>query len=291
MADISDVENTLVGLVASFLQIGPPYLPGSAVSSPVVQAQCRIYRGWPLASALDKDLAAGIANVSVFPVAGAGRRATRYVPEWHAQPAVPPTLTAEISGSNITIGGTSGTNQVVGVRFGFSPNPDTYTYRPASSDSPLTIASALGGMIPNSTVTGPVLTVPSADNVEAVVAVDQSMWMETRRQEQHVWVIGWCPTPQIRDVLMSAVDEGFGNMTNASGNLTDQFPLPDGSSARLLYMNSHTDDQPQKANLWRRDLRYVVNYPTTITQQFPTMVFGRLVLNGTVDESVGPPID
>src|SRR5947209_9799100 len=117
-------------------------------------------------------------------------------------------------------------------------------------------------MIPQSTVTGPVLTVPSQTGVQAVVEADTEMWIETRRQEQNVWVIGWSPTPAARDAVMAAVDEGFANMLDPHGHLTDQFPLPDGPSARLLYMSNHTDDQHQRAGIWRRDLRYVVCYPT-----------------------------
>lgn len=274
MADISEVESTMVSLIAGYLDLGSTYVPGSAASSPVAKAQCRVFRGWPTAAALDTDLAAGISCISVFPVSGATRRTTRYVPEWQAGVALPVTLAATVYGDEVVISGTPSTTQVVGIEFGVPLNTSTFSYRPAAADTPLSIATALGNMIPNATVTGPVITIPNVPGLAATVVADQPMWAEVRRQDQQVWVIGWCPNPSIRDVLMKAVDVGFGGMMTPGGNLTDQFPLPDGSSARLLYVSSHTDDQPQRAGVWRRDLRYVVCYPTTITRTFPTMIFG-----------------
>lgn len=298
MADISDVEGVMVSLIAGFLGLGSSYLPGSAVPCASAQGPCRVYRGWPTATALDKDIASGISNISVFPVAGASRRTTRYVPEWHTQAAVTPTLTATLSGDEIIFAGTAASNQVVGVSFGVGNDLATYAYRVLAADTPASISSAFAGLIPNAiaTATGPVLTIPSQENLEVIVVADQPMWMETRRQEQHVWVIGWCASPAIRDTLMSAVDQGFAGMTTPTGALTDQFPLPDGSSARLLYMSTHTDDMPQKAAIWRRDLRYVVCYPSTIVQPFTPMVFGTTTVTETVSDisistAIGPPSD
>lgn len=284
MADISDVEMTMVSVIADALQLGESYLPGSAVTSTPVGCQVRVYRGWPIAASLATDIAAGIANVTVFPVAGASRRTTKYFPQWAAQEAVAATIAATVSGATV-IFSVSGVvvNQVIGIRFGAGSTPQTYTYRPTITDTAYTISAAFGGMIPLSTVTGPVLTIPTSTVIETIVAPDQSMWLETRRQEQHIWVIGWCPSPAVRDIVMKTADEGFANLLDPYGNPTDQFPLPDGSYARLLYMSNHTDDQAQRSGIWRRDLRYLASYPTTLIQTFPTLVFG--IVNETEDTS------
>lgn len=286
MADISDVETAMVGLISGFLQLGSNYLPGSIVASPNTAMNCKVARGWaPLTSDLDRDLANGVTNITVFPVAGATRRATRYVPEWRPAAPVTPTLVANLTGSRVIFSGTSGINQVVGIRFGAGIVRPAYTYRPVVTDTPLSIAAALAQMIPLATASGPILNVPSHDNIEVAVVSDLPMWLETRRQEQHVWVIGWCPSPAARDTVMSAVDAGFAGMVTDQGALTDQFPLKDGSSARLLYMSNHTDDQPQKAGLWRRDLRYLVCYPSTITQFFPESIFATATLTEEISGS------
>jgi len=57
VADISDVENTLVTLVAGLLGLGGSYAAGSIVSSTAVGSSCKVYRGWPERGALDADLA------------------------------------------------------------------------------------------------------------------------------------------------------------------------------------------------------------------------------------------
>lgn len=274
MADVSDVEYSMVMLIAGFLQLGSGYLEGSVATSDSALTACRVFRGWPLAKQLDQDMINGISNVTVFPVPGSTRRDTRYFPKWVPGALITPTLRAEVSGSSIAFRGTVSTNFTVGVAFGSGSARQTYTYRPSNGDTAEAIVAALGAQIDQSTITGPVLTVPSQNGVEAVIAPDQLMWTETRRQEQNIWVIGWCQTPAARDSVMSTIDEGFANLLDPYGNLTDQFPLPDGSSARLLYISSHTDDQHETAGVWRRDLRYVACYPTILSQTFPTMVFG-----------------
>ena len=43
--------------------------------------------------------------------------------------------------------------------------------------------------------------------------------------------------------------------------------MPDGFGARLIYKNSMVIDALQKANLYRRDLNYHVEYATTVSKQ------------------------
>lgn len=283
MADISDVEATLVALIATILGLGQSYVPGTAAASSVVNAQCRIYRGWALPDSMAADMKAGIANVSVFPVPGTGRKMTRYVPEWKALPQVAATLTISKTGQDFIFSGTPGSNQVIGISVGTGVNPQTYAYRMLSTDTPASVASALAALVPGTSSNGNVLITNGLVNVSATLSVDQPMIREMRRQSQHVWVICWCQNPQLRDVLASAVDEGLGNLMTDAGTPTDQLPLPDGSSCILHYYSSHTDDQAQKAGIWRRDLRYVVEYPTVQAESWPLLVFG--TVNDTNDTS------
>jgi hypothetical protein len=106
MALLSDVENALVATIAQALGFGPNYVPGSAVSSSVTRSLVRIYRGWPKSSVLNGDLASGVQRpISVFPVAGATRRTTRY----HAavarsfQRCPHPTFDAAVSGHTVYV--------------------------------------------------------------------------------------------------------------------------------------------------------------------------------------------
>ena len=63
MADQSDVEAVLVGLV------GAAVYPEGVSAPSVLGRVCRVYRGWPTGALLDRDLAAGHVNITVFPEA------------------------------------------------------------------------------------------------------------------------------------------------------------------------------------------------------------------------------
>lgn len=273
VADISDVETSLVAIAANSLGLGDSYLAGSLVLCSSAGARCRVYRGWPIASSLDADLAAGIVNVSVFPLAGATRNVTKYLPEWKLGAPVIPTMVATLVGSTVTFTGTGGAGQVAGVRFDQGADRLSYAYRLQPGDDNNVVARSLQRLIPGSNASGGQLVLPTDVNARALVVADQPEWLETRRQEQAIKVIGWCPTPIVRDQIMSLVDAGFANMLDQFNRLTSQFGLPDGSDAYLCYVSNHTDDAPQQDNLWRRDLTYRVQYPTTLLETHPSVIF------------------
>ena len=49
--------------------------------------------------------------------------------------------------------------------------------------------------------------------------------------------------------------------------------LADGTGGRLRYSHTASIDDGQDAGVYRRDLVYVVEYPTTIEQLLPSMLF------------------
>jgi hypothetical protein len=249
VADISDVEAALVGIIADSLQVGPSYLAGSIVLSSIADAPCRVYRGWPIANVLDADLAQGISTISVFPAAGSTRHCPGHLLQWKSNPSSPPTLTVSVSGNTVTFDGEGGSGQVAGISFGSTIAQTAYAYRVTAYDTPETVAEKLASQIPGATLSGASVTVPSSIELRAAVVADQPEFLETRRQEQQITVTGWCPTPAIRDAVMSAVDAGFANMQDQWGRQTDQFSLPDGSNGILRYVSSMTNDTPQKAKL------------------------------------------
>jgi hypothetical protein len=284
MADISDVENAVVAIIASSLGLGDTYLAGSLVLCEPVGVKCRVYRGWPVKGSLDDDIAAGIANITVFPVAGSTRNVTRHLLTWRNGPVVAPTITVSVSGNTVTFGGVGGPGQVAGFRYGPSSGGPSYAYRLTAQDTPGSVAAALAAMAPGVTALGATLTAPTDYGLQARVVADQPAWLETRRQDQQIWVIGWCPDPKTRDAIVSTVDAGFANMLDQYGRPTNQFGLPDGTNAVMRYVSNRTDDQPQQASLWRRDLRYRVEYATTLLQQQPEVLFiGGTINKGTTD--------
>lgn len=99
MADLSDVQNALVTLAAQTIYPNGTGQP-SIATAPVV-----IYAGWPIASRLDDDLAAGKVHVSVY-ARPEERNTTRYSRDWQTVSINPATLTLTATVNTVTVGGT-----------------------------------------------------------------------------------------------------------------------------------------------------------------------------------------
>jgi hypothetical protein len=153
-------------------------------------------------------------------------------------------------------------------------NNSSYVYLTQPGDTPDLVAANLATSVRIDWIvnlSGATLAIPGATSVVARVVAETSTMQEVRRQEQSFRITCWCPTPATRDASASAIDlllAGF------------QFIiLADGSQGRIQYHGTFVFDQSQDALLYRRDLLYDVEYPTTITVLQPAMLFGDLVLN------------
>lgn len=260
MADLTDVSNTLVGLVASTV-----YPSGTAQPS-AIGAQCRVGAGWPTSAQLDPDLANGIVNVSVAP-ANIERRTTRYMPSWQTIAESSPTVALTVAGNAVTVGGVlpSPVSQnvaidVVGI--------GTFAYAVQPTDTATTVATALASLIsaalPGTTSSGPTVTVLGVHTLTARVGAAATVGLETRRQLRVFRVIVWASTPTQRDVTAELIDVMLSQL--------DFIVMPDGFAARLLYHSSNVIDMQERADLYRRDLMYSVEYATTVEQQAPTVL-------------------
>ena len=264
MADQSDVENALVAVIASAI-----YPAGTGASS-VLGVTARVYRGWPNGAALDADLAAGNVNITVFPVEGGARNTTRWPYEWRATPALP-TLTASVSGNAATFAGSAAAGQLAGLLVGRK----SYVHRTRSGDTPELVAAlladAVGADLP-ATLAGATIAIPDAARLVARTAADAAASLELRRQDQAFRITCWCPSPATRDSAAARVD--------AALSASRFIALADGSTGWLRWTGSTVQDKSQDASLYRRDLTYTVDYPTTQLQAQPSMLFGDLALGG-----------
>ncbi len=263
MADQSDVEKALVTIVTAALY------PNGTTQPSVPGCDCRIYRGWPNSASLDADLSAGIVNVTVFPAGGSTRTTTRYSEQWIGATAQP-TLTAQITGSTVTFGGTAELGQIAGIL----ADGTGYAYRICAGDNNQSVAANLASMIrANSIVqlSAGSITIAGVRNLQARVVVDAPVQQEVRRQEQGFRVTCWCPTPATRDATAIALDLSL----SAERFLS----LADGTSGRLTYAGTTEFDQSQNARLYRRDLTYNVEYATVLSALLPAMLFGNLEMN------------
>jgi hypothetical protein len=88
-------------------------------------------------------------------------------------------------------------------------------------------------------------------------------------------VTAWCPDPATRDAVGGAVDSAMSGI--------DFIGLADGTSGRLRYLSTVVSDRWEDATLYRRELIYTVDYPTTIAANLPRMAVG--AFNATLDAS------
>ena len=264
MADQADVENAIASIVASALYPGGPSA-GSSVGVP-----CRIYRGWPNPAALDADLAAGNVNVTIFPLPGLQSNTTRWLEPSVVIASPAPTLTVATAGLAVTFGGSADTGQVAGILV----DGVGYAYRTATGDAPALVAANLAVLIRANrpvALAGSTLTVPGAAQLVGRVVADATTLNEVRRQSQLFRVSCWCDSPTRRDAVAASVDAALAALTFIT--------LADGSTARLRFHSGVVRDQAQNAALYRRDLLYSAEYPTTQTADLPSMLFGDLLLN------------
>jgi hypothetical protein len=255
MADLSDVSAALVGL------IGATLYPNGASQPSVVNTGVKIFAGWPIPEQLDSDLAAGLANVSVYP-RPENRNTTRYMNDWQSVSLNTASLTLSIAGQTVTVAGTvpgasNPHNLVVFV------NGSPYVYPVQPTDTLSSIAAALAALIVASVAgtssTGAVITVPAPAQINAArVGITGVSANEIRRQEQLYQIGVWSPTPGARDKIAIAIDLALAALP--------RFTLADDSVCRLIWKSSLQSDKFEKQNLYRRDLFYTAEFPTIQTE-------------------------
>jgi len=263
MPDISDVEQAVVDTLTGILY------PAGPSNGSVIGADCRIYRGWPNSATLNSDLSAGVINVTVVSDNEHGHVTTRYMDEWDII-SVTPSLLATTAGNSIVISGAPVLGTVIGVLVDGAP----FVYRVADGDTAAQVAADLAQLIEAQrpvTLSGATLMIPGAYRLSARVVADANGRYEARRQEKDIRVILWCPSPATRDSIATTIDLALSQVPFVR---TD-----DGSSARIRYKNSATYDQSQNALLYRRDLEYTTEYPTIVSLDLPSMIFGGVGMN------------
>ncbi len=265
MADQSDVETALVALAAAAL-----YPEGTSANS-ACGRPCRIYRGWPNPSSLDADLALGLTQVTVSPVDGTVRNTTRYPDTWAQDPPAP-TLTVSTAANVVTFGGAADEGQLAGL----AANGKTFVYRTQTNDSPALVAANLAGQARAEfavVLSGTTITLLDPAEVVARVVADCTTRFEVRRQAQRFRLAIWCNDPAVRDAAAAAIDLALASVRFSA--------LGDGTHARVRFASTATIDRSENAALYRRDLLYDMEYPTTLLVVQPSMLFGTAIFNNT----------
>jgi hypothetical protein len=249
MADLSDVNNTLASLATTAIY------PNGASQTSVAGVTVTTATGWPVPTQLDAIMAAGNAMVTVYPMKDTETNTTRFMPQMEIATTIPAAqLSLSVSGNQVTIGGSIKAGEVATLFV----NYHAFSHSVIATDTAITIAQALSAQILGSTVSDSVVTVNGAFDIEVAVSVPVAMQSEVARQSRSFMVTAWCPTPAIRDAIMQAVDSSFKRMK--------RIVLPDGTMARMIYRGTQETDFLVKQRIYRRDLRYEVEYVTIATE-------------------------
>lgn len=273
MADISDVLDALVALC------GQAIYPNGTSQPGVIAEDVRIYPGWVIPDQLDKDLAKGIATVNVYPMPEEART-TRYLnrrdPICTEIPA--PQLEAAVTNpGEVTYVGTLTNPHNAALLVDGVP----YVYPAQAGDTAAIVAASLATLIsvdrPASSA-GPVLSIPGDPTLSPRIGVFGTTVTELKRQRRSIQIIIWCKTPVQRTAIGRAIDEKLAGI--------DFISLPDLTGGWLLYRGSPYDDQFSRANTYRRDLRYTVDYGTTKVETHPTITVPYMVVKNQADELI-----
>lgn len=248
MASLTDILKQIAAQVAAIAY------PNGTGQPSVAGIPLRVYPGWPVPNQLETDLASGWAHISVYPH-GKDRKTTRYLGRtWIPLTEPVHTVVMTVAGSVVTLSGTISPQNIL-----INLNGTSYVYAVQQSDTLTSAATALASMIPGASSVGPVITLTGAHAVFARVGGFGAAYKETKRQEQSVQVTIWANSPAARDAVASPIDSALSDGNSIS--------LTDGSAGVITSGGSLMTDQLQKADLYRIDLFYMIDYATTQTMQ------------------------
>jgi len=261
MADISDVDQAVVNLITSLVYPNGPAAPSMIANDSGLAMPVRIFRGWPMPTSLDLDLAEGVMNISVFSAGGKiDKNITKFPPEYQTISVETPTVSASVNAQNqivITGAGAAGIYQYVTVIIGTRV---VVSYSVQSTDTAATIAQTLAAMITAAygpaTATGGVITVTyGSPYMVANVGVTGNQAAEWMRVQTTTQITIWSPTPIARDNAAKALIPTFSKTTFLT--------MPDDFQARFKYEYGFQNDGAEKVNLYRRDMVYGIEYAVT----------------------------
>ena len=254
MADESDVSNALVAAVTAVVY------PNGTGQQSVTGTPVKVYRGWPQAASLDADLLAHKVNITISPRDGMVRNTTRWLIDDIEAPYVAPDITAAVSGATVTFAGAITPGNAVGIgigRFG-------YTYQVQVGDTLASIAARYAAFF-GGTSSGPAVTIPTNQTVTAASVALGSSSRDVRRTEQGFTISIWAFDYPSRDAAAAAVDTALAD--------TPFLTMPDTSEARLRFGQTISSDHAENANLFRRDLIYMVEYSTIAVTNAARVLF------------------
>lgn len=260
MADLTDVQNALVAMVEQAVY------PNGISQPSVVGVDVSIFPGWPVRNVLDEEMKAGKAMISVF-TTNKVKDVTKFERVFQDVEELPATITANVLGNVVTLGGTISVPQAVMIVV----DGIGYSHQVLITDTLDDICNALSILIPDSVPFGTTLTVNFKNSLIARIVTQIKSSEELGRQERVFQITCWCNNPSTRTLLSRPIDILL--------RLQYRFVLPDGFYCHMFWDNETETDDLEIPLIYRRDLFFRVQYATTNTQTFTKVAHNVLNVN------------
>lgn len=257
MADISDVEDALVGALAT------AFYPNGIDAGSVVGFDVFIEGGWPLPTKLEQTLtvkpgtgrAPGV-RISVFPPPGMSRSVPSAMTVYSEHRDGAPTLSVVEGPEMVTFTGTG--SETVRQNVAIIVHGQPYVIAVEASDTATSVATKLAMLlaadVPGASSDGPVLHCPGILDPTARVGVGGTIRGEIGREQQAFGIYVWASSPDHRKHAARVARNALG--------LSPRLALPDGSNANLTYRSTSDADKFEKTGIFRRDIQFWVEFAT-----------------------------
>ena len=275
MADIVSVSRAIVAQMAAIV-----YPNGKGVAS-VTGRPTKIFRGWITQGdyeGADCSLRRGVDFVTVVDLQGGWRRIDEPLGRpWKQGETIPATVGIDVAEvmAAVSIQPDTVPSGIVGLRIRSNGNViedrAVAAYAVQATDTEATIAAALAAQIPGATASGASVAVPEAVAMEGAVAGYSNAVRVARRQQQLFQVTIWSASPDARDALGTALNNGMAFIDF----LTDA----NGSTFQIETRGDWNNDAAQNNGIYMRPCRYVATYDTDAQAVMAQMLFGSEVVS------------
>ncbi len=249
MADLADVMDALQSVSETAC-----YPCGTSQPS-ITTRLVAVGQGWPLATDIDKAIAAGETLVSIYAVPGT-TAAVQTPFDWNPGAVVAPVhgIAVSLGDEGVLISGTPTMGEYVTVL----ADGAVYTVAAQASDTAQSLAAQLAAQISgatwSATADGAALTLPGVGQLDVRQGAPATVGQIIHRQRQNFQITVWAPTPSDRTVVARAIDAAL------KANLC--VTMPDTSEAIVRFQGSNLDDKREQTSGYHRTLIYTVEWDT-----------------------------
>lgn len=255
MASLLQVEQTLKALVLSVV-----YPDGTGLPS-IIGKDISVMIGYPIKSSLDDYMKDGKLAISISAIEKSDKNTTRYTKRWHSL-TIPEATTHMALDDDyvITITGIASNDEVATIK----TSSEVASHQITTGESLDDIASALGSQLTGAIVVANTIYIPEEFSIQLGVSVEGTAAREIKRQQKRFCVTIWSSLIEDRDTLGEAIDVYLSDI--------ERFVLPDDFFARIIYNGTIDMDVVQVHRIYKREIEYLIEYATTLTDSFTTHV-------------------